>query len=45
MNNWEFVIAGYLGAAVGIGSYAVWVIRRGRRLTQKVPVERRRFLD
>lgn len=45
MNNWTFVIAGYLIVFVSLALYAAYLIRRGRTLSQQVPQERRRFLD
>jgi heme exporter protein CcmD len=39
---WSFVVAGYGAAFLALGGYAVWVVRRGRRLSRLVdPGERR----
>lgn len=43
--HWEFVFAGYSIVFGGILLYTFSVIRRGKLLSKKVPVERRRFLD
>ncbi len=42
--GWEYVIPGYLIAAVAIGGYTLQMLRRGRALSARVPEERRRFL-
>ena len=43
--GWEFVIPGYLFAAAVLGGYTVATLRRGRRLSGRVPEGKRRFLD
>ncbi|MGH9119394.1 MAG: heme exporter protein CcmD [Acidimicrobiales bacterium] len=40
---WGFVVAGYGVTVAAIGGYAVWVLRRGRRLSKLVPPEERRW--
>ena len=40
---WGFVVAGYGATLVALGSYAIWVLRKGRRLSQAVPPEERRW--
>ena len=42
---WNFVIAGYGIVFGGLALYIGYVLRRGRTLSQRVPEERRRFLD
>lgn len=44
MINEGYVIAGYLVTFGSIGIYAVWVLLRGRRLSARVPEERRRWM-
>lgn len=43
--HWEFVIPGYAIAVVCFGSYALAIVRRGRRLSKQLPEGKRRFLD
>lgn len=43
--HWEFVIPGYLIVFVTLAVYALFVIRRGRTLSEQLPPEKRRFLD
>lgn len=43
--HWEFVIPGYIVAVVGLGGYALALVRRGRKLSKQVPDGKRRFLD
>lgn len=38
-----YVAAGWLGAVALVGLYAVSVVRRGRRLSSRVPPEDRRW--
>jgi hypothetical protein len=38
-----YIAAGWLGAIGLIGGYTLWVLRRGRRLSQHVPPEERRW--
>lgn len=45
MNGWIYVFWGYGLAAVLLVSYAVWVVRRGRKLTPQVPPDRRRYVN
>lgn len=42
---WEYVAGGYGFVAVVLALYTSWVLRQGRRLSRKLPPERRRFLD
>jgi len=42
---WIYTIVGYSAAIGIIGLYSVWLIMRGRRMTRKVPVDKRRFLE
>ena len=44
MINEGYVIAGYVCTFLGVGAYATWVLVRGRRLSQQVPEERRRWM-
>lgn len=44
MNDLGYIIAGW---AIGLGVpalYTIWVLVRGRALTQQVPPERRRWM-
>ncbi len=43
--HWQFVIIGYVGVFAGLVAYAAAVIQRGRRLSQQVPEDKRRYLD
>lgn len=43
--GWEFVIPGYLIVFGSLGTYAVALLRRGRKLAAQLPEEKRRFLD
>ena len=39
---WGFVVAGYAITLAVLGGYAMWVLRKGRRLSRRVrPGERR----
>ena len=38
-----YVVVGYLVTGLGLSTYAVWTLLRGRRLSQLVPPERRRW--
>lgn len=42
--HWNHIIAGYLIVLVGTAAYTWWVIGRGRKLAQRIPEARRRFL-
>jgi hypothetical protein len=42
--NEGYVVAGYLVTFLGLGAYAAWILIRGRRLSVKVPEERRRWM-
>ena len=44
MTHAWFVAAGYGVSLISIGTYAWWVVHRGRALARRVPPERRRFL-
>jgi hypothetical protein len=41
---WNFVAVGYGAATVAFASYAVLLVRRGRKLSRQVPPDRRRWL-
>ena len=41
--NEGYVIAGYAVTFLGLGGYALWVLTRGRRLSARVPADRRRW--
>lgn len=43
--HWRFVIAGYLIVIPGIAAYALAVVQRGKRLSERVPEDERRYLD
>ncbi len=43
--HWEFVIVGYVVVLAALAAYAYAVVRRGRRLSQQVPEDKRRYLD
>ena len=42
--QWGYVIASYVLVLGSMAAYAVWTIRRGRRLARRLPVEDRRWL-
>jgi hypothetical protein len=44
-NPWPYIVACFVITAAVIGAYAVWVLRKGRELTERVPVQRRRWAD
>ena len=44
MINEGYVVAGYAITFLGLGAYAGWILIRGRRLSAKVPEERRRWM-
>jgi len=44
MSDVGYVIAGYVGVVGGLTLYAVALLRRGRRLSRRVPAEERRWL-
>jgi hypothetical protein len=43
MTHAGYVAAGWIGAAVVLGGYAVSLLQRGRRLSRRVPPEDRRW--
>jgi hypothetical protein len=43
--HWGYVIAGWSIVFAGTAVYAAAIVRRGRRLSERVPEDRRRFLD
>jgi hypothetical protein len=43
MTDTGYVAAGWLSALGLVGGYALWVVRRGRRLSRQVPPEERRW--
>ncbi len=44
MINQGYVVAGYVITFLGLGAYAAWILVLGRRLSAKVPEERRRWM-
>jgi hypothetical protein len=40
-----FVFGAWGAAALGLGGYAFYVLRRGRSLSKQVPTEKRRWSD
>jgi heme exporter protein CcmD len=40
---WGFVVAGYAITLAVLGGYAIWVVRKGRRLSRRVRSEERRW--
>jgi hypothetical protein len=40
-----YVLAGWAVAAVSIGAYVAWILRRARRVVDQVPAARRRWSD
>jgi heme exporter protein CcmD len=40
---WGFVVAGYGITILALGGYAIWVVRKGRRLSKRVPPGERRW--
>lgn len=43
--GWEYTIPGYLIVFGVLALYAFSLIRRGRRAAERLPAEKRRFLD
>lgn len=43
--HWQYVIPGYIVAAMTLGCFAITTLRRGRALSKRVPEGQRRFLD
>ncbi len=43
MTHLEFVIPSWIIVVGGIGSYAMWTIRRGKALSKHVPEDQRRW--
>lgn len=43
--HWEFVIVGYVVVFAGLIAYAATLVQRGRRLSEQVPEDKRRYLD
>ncbi|MFW2383314.1 MAG: hypothetical protein ACN4GZ_16290 [Acidimicrobiales bacterium] len=43
--HWEFVIPGYLIVFGGLATYALSLLGRIRKVAERVPDERRRFLE
>jgi hypothetical protein len=43
MTDVGYVAAGWLSAIGLVGGYALWVVRRGRRLSRQVPPGERRW--
>jgi heme exporter protein CcmD len=44
MGHATFVFSAWGITAAAVGSYAAWVLARGRRLSRQVPQERRRWM-
>jgi heme exporter protein CcmD len=40
---WGFVVVGYAVTLAALGSYAIWVLRKGRRLSKAIPPGERRW--
>ncbi len=43
--GWQYTIPGYLIVFGGLAIYIAFTLRRGKRLAEQLPPERRRFLD
>lgn len=43
--HWNYVIAGYGVILPALALYAFSVVQRGRRLSERVPEDERRYLD
>ncbi|MEZ5375528.1 MAG: hypothetical protein R2733_03390 [Acidimicrobiales bacterium] len=43
--HWEYVIPGYLIVFLSLAAYSLYVVRKGRSLSEQLPPEKRRFLD
>jgi hypothetical protein len=43
MTHAGYVAAGWIGAGLVLGGYAVSLVRRGRKLSRQVPPEERRW--
>ena len=44
MNDWVYIVAGWVATFATVGVYAFVVIRRGKRLSEVVPPEQRRWM-
>ena len=45
MNDVNFVIAAWLVTTVVITAYVLWVLRRGRKLSESLPENERRWTN
>ena len=45
MNDWSYVTIGWVAVIGGVGSYALSIVFRARRLAARVAPERRRWMD
>jgi hypothetical protein len=43
--HWGYVIAGYGIVIPAVALYALAIVQRGRRLSARVPEDKRRYLD
>jgi len=39
-----YIAAAWVGTFAAVGAYAVWILRRGRRASELVPEEERRWM-
>ena len=44
MSDWGYIVAAWVATFGAVGVYAAVVIRRGRRLSEVVPPEQRRWM-
>ena len=44
MTDAGYVIAGYVGVVGSLTLYAALLLRRGRRMSRRIPAEKRRWL-
>lgn len=45
MDHAALVLGGWAAAAVGLGGYTLWLLRRGRAVSREVPEGQRRWSD
>ena len=44
MSDWAYILIAWIATFAATGVYAVYVIRRGRKLSRIVPPEQRRWM-
>lgn len=43
-NHWPFIVGAWAVTAAAVGTYAAVILRRGKRLSRRVPPEERRWM-